>query len=53
MADEENKEDSNKGTIKCPGCDVRLPEDDIRAQMDHMDKNHPEIIKQRLNEKPY
>lgn len=53
MANEENREDSDKDTIKCPGCDVRLPENDIRTQMAHMEKHHPEIIKQRLNKKPY
>lgn len=33
--------------VKCPGCSVEFPKDDLRAQMDHMDRNHPEIIDQR------
>ena len=51
MANEENKEDSDEDTIKCPACDVRLPKNDLRAQIAHMEQNHPEIIIQRLNEK--
>lgn len=36
------------GAIKCPGCDLELPEDDLGAQVEHMEQNHPEIIIQRL-----
>lgn len=34
--------------IKCPGCSLMLPEDDIMAQKAHMERFHPEIIIQRL-----
>lgn len=35
--------------LQCPGgCGVELPEDDLRAQIEHMEQNHPEIIKERL-----
>ena len=36
--------------IECPalGCDVRLPEHDIKAQREHMESEHPEIIRERL-----
>lgn len=37
-------------TIPCPGCGHRLPEDDLRAQIAHMEANHPDIIAARLNE---
>lgn len=33
--------------IKCPGCDVKLPERDLHAQIAHMDKYHPDIIAAR------
>ncbi len=37
------------GLIQCPGgCGLELPEDDFRAQKEHMEKNHPEIIAERL-----
>lgn len=39
---------TNIKMIKCPGCADELPENDLRAQMQHMEKNHPEIINQRL-----
>lgn len=35
-------------TIQCPGCDLKLPEDDVRAQQEHMEREHPEIIAERL-----
>lgn len=35
-------------TIPCPGCGQRLPEDDLRAQIAHMEANHPDIIAKRL-----
>ncbi len=34
-------------TIKCPGCDLQLPEDDLNAQVQHMEQFHPEIIGER------
>ncbi len=33
--------------IKCPGCDLEFPEDDLHVQMKHMDQYHPEIIAER------
>jgi hypothetical protein len=33
---------------KCPGCDLELPEGDVRAQKEHMEEHHPEIIAERL-----
>jgi hypothetical protein len=35
--------------IKCPGpgCSVELPEGTKRAQIYHMETNHPEIVAQR------
>ena len=33
--------------IKCPECPVEFSEDDLPAQMSHMDKNHPALIAQR------
>lgn len=35
---------------KCPGCDLKLPPDDMRAQVDHIQEFHPEIIAKRLEE---
>jgi len=34
--------------VKCPECPLELPEDDLRAQIAHMEKFHPEIITARL-----
>jgi len=36
--------------VKCPGCSLEFPEDDLHAQMRHMDEVHPDIIAQRLKE---
>ena len=33
--------------VKCPGCDLMLPREDLRALMEHVDRNHPEIITER------
>lgn len=33
--------------VKCPGCDLELPEDDTVTQMAHMEEHHPEIIEER------
>lgn len=33
---------------KCPGCDLKLPPDALRAQVDHMQECHPEIVAKRL-----
>lgn len=35
--------------IKCPGCDVWLPEHDTQARVTHMEQLHPKIIQQRLD----
>lgn len=35
---------------KCPGCDLRLAPDDLRTQVAHMEKEHPEIVAERLEE---
>jgi len=42
---DENKQKDRM--IKCPGCDLRLPENDHKAQKKHMEEKHPEIIKER------
>lgn len=34
--------------IKCPGCDVMLPENEPWAQKKHMEERHPEIIADRM-----
>jgi len=34
--------------VKCPGCPLELPKDDLGAQIAHMEKFHPEIITARL-----
>lgn len=34
--------------IECPGCDVRLPKDDLHAQIAHMEEHHPDVIAERL-----
>ncbi len=44
----ENTGAAEARTIPCPGCGHRLPEDDLRAQIAHMEENHPEIIAERL-----
>lgn len=36
--------------IKCPGCDKMLPENNARAQVQHMEVRHPDIINNRLRE---
>ena len=36
-----------KRFIKCPGCELELPEDDSSAQMRHMEEKHPDIIGER------
>ena len=41
----ENTGAAEARTISCPGCGHKLPEDDLRAQME---ANHPEIIAERL-----
>ena len=44
----ENTGAAEARTISCPGCGHKLPEDDLRAQIAHMEANHPEIIAERL-----
>ncbi len=39
--------DSAAGMVKCPGCDLKLPKDDLAAQMAHMDAYHSDIISER------
>ena len=34
--------------IKCPGCGLELPENDLEAQVKHMEEKHPDIIAERL-----
>jgi hypothetical protein len=36
--------------IKCPECPVKLPENSLRALIDHMEANHPETIARHLRE---
>lgn len=36
--------------LQCPGCELLLPADDLLAQKAHMEAEHPEIIKRRLDE---
>lgn len=36
--------------IKCPGCDLLLPESSFQEQNQHMVSNHPDIIAERLRE---
>lgn len=36
--------------IKCPGCEVRLPQADIDAQKAHMEAEHPDLIAERLTD---
>ncbi len=33
--------------LKCPACDLELPEDDLRAQSQHLQAEHPDLIDQR------
>lgn len=50
MPEKEGDKDPDENTIKCPGCNLRLPKHDTDAQVAHMDKHHPEIIARRLKE---
>lgn len=34
-------------TVKCPGCELELPEDDVQAQIQHMESRHPDLIASR------
>jgi hypothetical protein len=36
--------------IKCPECPVKLPENSLRALIDHLETDHPETIARRLRE---
>jgi hypothetical protein len=36
--------------MQCPKCDVQLPYDDKQGQKAHMEKNHPEVIEERLRD---
>jgi hypothetical protein len=36
--------------LLCPGCDLLLPEDDLRAQVDHMTQMHGDIVAARQAE---
>ena len=48
------EEPKDENLVKCPGCSVELPEDDLRAHVAHMEQFHPDIIEQRLREaKPW
>ena len=37
-----------KRMVKCPGCGHELPEEDVHAQIAHMESRHPDIIADRL-----
>lgn len=37
-------------TARCPGCPVTLPVDDLAAQREHMEREHPEIVAARQAE---
>lgn len=37
-----------KTMVKCPGCDYALPEDALVEQIDHMEANHMDIVKERV-----
>lgn len=32
----------------CPGCGVEISDEDLHAQVEHMEAHHPEIIRERL-----
>jgi len=34
--------------VKCPECSLELPENAQRAQIEHMESEHPEVIARRL-----
>jgi len=38
------------GTIRCPGCELELPEDDLVAQSQHMQAEHADIVDERRRE---
>jgi hypothetical protein len=40
----------NAASVKCPGCELELPEDDIRAQIAHMNAAHPDLVAKRQAE---
>jgi hypothetical protein len=37
-------------SVKCPGCNKRLDENDLHNQRQHMLAAHPKIVEQRLRE---
>jgi hypothetical protein len=41
------KSDDEASLMKCPGCDLKLPKDDMLAQIQHMERCHPKIIAAR------
>ncbi len=43
-------QEKSEDTIKCPKCEVKLPKKDLRAQVAHMNENHPEEVARRLRE---
>lgn len=36
--------------IPCPECGLQLPESDLAAQKDHVERNHPSLVIKRLRE---
>ncbi|MBL7045346.1 MAG: hypothetical protein ISR98_01990 [Parcubacteria group bacterium] len=46
----EENERKSKIMLECPGCSIKLSMNDLDSQISHMEKNHPEIINQRLKE---
>jgi ribosomal protein S26 len=41
------KEQTETKMVKCPGCGLELPENDVQAQVQHMESAHPNIIGER------
>ncbi len=47
---EVDKSTSSYKLIKCPACNIKLPETDKYAQIVHMEKHHPDVIAKRLRD---
>lgn len=39
-----------KLVVRCPGCGMWLPEEDLQMQAAHMESEHPEIVEERRAE---
>ena len=44
------EKEERPGMIKCSHCSLKLPESDLRSQINHMENFHPEAIFGRLRE---